>query len=192
MDGPGTPYRSKEFHEAAYGHLGDAGGLADHINVLKQLGKDRPYMDLSRVGMFGHSAGGFMTVQAMLTYPDFYKVGVASSGDYDSRFFGSYWGEKYEGLQSNYTEQIIASKAGNLTGKLLLITGDVDDNVNPCMTMQLVDAFMGADKSFDLLVMTNRNHDLSYDPYYLHRLFSYFMEHLQNKTWAIKAQAKTI
>ncbi len=178
MDGPGTPYRSKEFHDASYGHLGDAGGLPDHINALKTLAVDRPYMDLSRVGMFGHSAGGFMTAQALLSYPDFYSVGVASSGDHDSRYYGSFWGEKYEGLNANYTEQITSMKAGNLTGNLLLITGDVDDNVNPCMTMQLVDAFINADKPFDLLVMTNRNHDLSYDPYYLHRLFGYFMEHL--------------
>jgi dipeptidyl-peptidase 4 len=180
MDGPGTPYRSKEFHDASYGHLGDAGGLSDHINALKKLAEDRPYMDLSRVGMFGHSAGGFMTAQALLSYPAFYKVGVASAGDYDSRFYGAYWGEKYEGLNANYTEQITSLKAGNLTGDLLLITGDVDDNVNPCMTMQLVDAFINADKPFDLLVMTNRNHDLSYDPYYLHRMFGYFTDHLQN------------
>ena len=118
--------------------------LADHINGLKQLAKNRPYMDLSRVGMFGHSAGGLMTAQALLTYPEFYKVGVASSGDYDSRFYGAFWGEKYEGLESNYTEQITALKAENLTGKLLMITGDVDDNVNPCMTMQLADAFIRA------------------------------------------------
>jgi dipeptidyl-peptidase-4 len=180
MDGPGTPYRSKEFHDASYGHLGNAGGLADHINALKQLAAERPYMDLSRVGMFGHSAGGFMTAQALLTYPDFYKVGLASSGDYDSRFYGAYWGEKYEGLKANYTEQETARKAGNLEGNLLLVTGDVDDNVNPCMTMQLVDALIKADKPFDLLVMTNQNHDLSYDPYYIHRLFSYFTEHLSN------------
>jgi dipeptidyl-peptidase-4 len=189
MDGPGTPYRSKEFHDASYGHLGDAGGLTDHINALKLLAKDRPYMDLNSVGMFGHSAGGFMTAQAMLSYPDFYKVGVASSGDHDSRFYGSFWGEKYEGLGANYTEQITSRKAGNLTGDLLLITGDVDDNVNPCMTMQMVDAFIDADKSFDLLVMTNRNHDLSYDPYYLHRLFGYFVEHLQNSASAVAAEA---
>ncbi len=179
LDGPGTPYRSKEFHDASYGHLGDAGGLTDHINVLKQLAEDRPYMDLGRVGMFGHSAGGFMTAQALLTYPDFYKVGVASGGDYDSRFYGAYWGEKYEGLKSDYKEQLTSLKAGNLTGKLLLIAGDADDNVNPCMTMQLVNAFINADRPFDLLIMTNRNHDLSYDTYYLHRLFGYFEENLK-------------
>jgi len=178
LDGPGTPFRSKDFHDASYGHLGDAGGLTDHINALKQLAKERPYMDLSRVGMFGHSAGGFMTAQALLTYPDFYKVGVASGGDYDSQFYGAYWGEKYEGLKSDYKEQITSLKADNLTGKLLLIAGDVDDNVNPCMTMQLVDAFINADRPFDLLIMTNRNHDLSYDTYYLHRLFGYLEENL--------------
>jgi dipeptidyl-peptidase 4 len=181
LDGPGTPYRSKEFHDVSYGHLGDAGGLADHINVLKELAKDRPCMNLDSVGIFGHSAGGFMTAQALLTYPDFYKAGVASSGDYDSRFYGAFWGEKYEGLDSDYKEQITSLKARNLTGDLLLITGDVDDNVNPCMTMQLVDSLINANKAFDLIVMTNRNHDLSYDPYYLHRLFSYFVQNLRNE-----------
>ncbi|MDD4160893.1 MAG: DPP IV N-terminal domain-containing protein [Methanothrix sp.] len=180
LDGPGTPFRSKEFHDASYGHLGDAGGLADHVNALKQLAKDRPYLDLDRAGMFGHSAGGFMTAQALLTYPEFYRVGVASGGDYDSRFYGAFWGEKYEGLNtSDYGEQITSLKAANLTGKLLLVAGDVDDNVNPCMTMQLVDAFIKADRPFDLLIMTNRNHDLSYDPYYLHRLFGYLEENLK-------------
>lgn len=179
LDGPGTPFRSKQFHDACYGRLGEAGGLEEHINALKQLSQDRPYMDLDRVGMFGHSAGGFMTAQALLTYPEFYKAGVASAGDYDSRFYGAFWGEKYEGLDTfDYLEQITSLKAGNLTGKLLLVAGDVDDNVNPCMTMQLVDAFINADKPFDLLIMPNKNHDLSYDPYYLHRLFGYLVENL--------------
>ena len=179
LDGPGTPYRSKEFHDACYGRLGEAGGLADHVNALKQLAVDRSYMDLGRVGMFGHSAGGFMTAQALLTYPEFYKVGVASGGDYDSRFYGAFWGEKYEGLNASlYGEQITSLKASNLTGKLLLVAGDVDDNVNPCMTMQMVDAFINADRDFDLLIMTGRNHDLSYDTYYLHRLFGYLVEGL--------------
>jgi dipeptidyl-peptidase 4 len=179
LDGPGTPYRSKEFHDASYDHLGNA-ALSDHINVLKQLAAKRPYMDLGEVGMFGHSAGGFMTAQALLTYPEFYKVGVASSGDYDSRYYGAYWGEKYEGLNSSdYVEQMTTLKAGNLKGKLMLIAGDADDNVNPCQTLQLADAFINADRPFDLLIMTNRNHDLSYDTYYLHRLFGYLEENLK-------------
>ena len=126
LDGPGTPFRSKQFHDACYGHLGEAGGLEDHVNALKQLSQERPYMDLDRVGMFGHSAGGFMTAQALLTYPKFYKIGVASAGDYDSRFYGAFWGEKYEGLNtSDYLEQITSLKAANLTGKLLLVAGVV-------------------------------------------------------------------
>ena len=184
LDGPGTPYRSKEFHDAGYGHLGDSGGLADHVQALQLLAEDRPYMDLDRVGIFGHSAGGFMTAQALLTYPDFYRVGVASAGDYDSRFYAAFWGEKYEGLKPDYDEQITALKAENLKGDLLLVTGDVDDNVNPCMTMQLVDALIAADRPFDLLVMTNRNHDLSYNPYYIRRLFGYFKEHLRGASQA--------
>ena len=192
LDGPGTPFRSKEFHDASYGRLGNAGGLTDHISALKQLAEDRPYMDLSRVGMFGHSAGGFMTAQAMLTYPEFYKVGVASAGDYDSQFYGAYWGEKYEGLKSDYKEQITSLKAGNLTGKLLLIAGDADDNVNPCMTMQLVDALINADRPFDLLIMTNRNHDLSYDTYYLHRLFGYFEDNLKKHGQSQRAAQSSI
>jgi len=178
LDGPGTPYRSKAFHDASYGRLGDAGGLGDHAHALRTLARDRPYMDISRVGIFGHTAGGFMTAQALLTYPELYKVGVASSGDYDSRFYAAFWGEKYEGLDANYTEQITLLKAGDLQGNLLLIAGDVDDNVNPCMTMQLADAFIKADKPFDLLIMTNCNHDLSYEPYFIHRLFGYFLENL--------------
>lgn len=192
LDGPGTPFRSKDFHDASYGRLGDAGGLADHVNALEQLALERPYMDLSRVGMFGHSAGGFMTAQALLTYPEFYRAGVASAGDYDSRFYGAFWGEKYESLNStDYEEQITSLKAGNLTGKLLLIAGDVDDNVNPCMTMQLVDAFINADRPFDLLIMTNRNHDLSYDTYYLHRLFSYLDENLKKHEQPEQAASPT-
>ena len=85
MDALGTSDRSKAFHDVFYGHLGSAGGLEDHVNVLKQLAKERPYMDLDRVGIYGHSGEGFMTAQALLTYPEFYKVGVPSSGDYDSR-----------------------------------------------------------------------------------------------------------
>jgi dipeptidyl-peptidase-4 len=185
MDAPGTPFRSKAFHDVSYGHLGSAGGLSDHINILKQLAKDRPYMDLSRVGMFGHSGGGFMTAQALLTYPEFYKVGVASSGNYDSRYYSASWGEKYEGMPqvSNYTEQITELKAANLTGHLLLATGDMDDNVHPFLTMQLADALIKANKKFDMLILPNRNHDdFPDDDYLIHRIFDYFEEHLIGAT----------
>ncbi len=185
MDAPGTPNRSKAFHDVSYGHLGSAGGLADHIYVLQQLAKDRPYMDLNRVGIYGHSGGGFMTAQALLTYPEFYKVGVASAGNYDSRYYAESWGEKYEGMPqlSNYTEQITELKAANLTGHLLLATGDMDDNVHPFLTMQLVDALIKANKKFDMLIVPNANHDYFPDNEYLmHRIFDYFVEHLIGAT----------
>ena len=130
--------------------------------------------------MYGKSAGGFMTAQAMLTYPDFFKVGVAASGDQDCRLYGSFWGEKYEGtpVGDSYREQVTVLKAANLTGDLLLMTGDMDDNVHPVMTMQLADALQKADKTFDMFVFTNKNHDLNYDPYFLKKMMTYFREKL--------------
>jgi dipeptidyl aminopeptidase/acylaminoacyl peptidase len=178
MDGLGTAYRSKAFHNVSYGNLADC-GLPDHIAGLQQLGSRYPYMDISRVGIYGKSAGGFATAQALLTWPEFFSVGVAASGNHDSRLYGSYWGEKYEGYpKGNYTEQITPEKAVNLTGSLLLLTGDIDDNVHPSMTMQLANALEVAGKKFDMFVFTNKNHDLNYDPYYLHTVMRYFKEHL--------------
>ena len=179
MDGLGTAYRSKAFHNVSYGHLGDC-GLPDHITGIRQLASRYPYMDISRVGMYGKSAGGFMTVQAMLTYPEFFKVGVAASGNLDCRLYGSFWGEKYEGypVGDYYHEQVTADKAQNLSGDLLLMTGDMDDNVHPSMTMQLADALQKAGKLFDMFIYPNKNHDLNYDPYYIRKMMGYFVENL--------------
>ncbi len=179
MDGLGTAYRSKEFHDVSYGNLSDC-GLPDHITGLKQLQARYPWMDLNRVGIYGKSAGGFMAAQAMLTYPEFFKVGVAASGDHDCRLYGSFWGEKYEGypVTDRYLEQVTALKASNLKGDLLLMTGDMDDNVHPSMTMQLADALESAGKKYDLMVFTNKNHDLNYDPYYLKTMMRYFVNNL--------------
>ena len=179
IDGLGTAYRSKAFHNVSYGHLSDC-GLPDHIIGITGLASKYKYMNLSRVGMYGKSAGGFMTAQAMLTYPRFFKVGVAASGDQDCRLYGSYWGEKYEGypVGDYYNEQVTALKAGNLSGDLLLMTGDMDDNVHPAMTMQLADALEKAGKQFDMYVFPNKNHDLNYDPYYLKKMMNYFVDNL--------------
>ena len=177
LDGPGTPYRSKAFHDAAYGRMGDAGGLADHVSGITALGRNRSSMDLDRVGIYGHSGGGFMTAQALLTYPEFYTAGVASAGNQDNRLYGSYWGEKYEGMPDgdNYLEQVTALKASNLTGHLLLVTGDLDVNVHPSMSLQLANALVEANRSFDMLVLPNRNHHFNYDPYFIRRQFDYFV-----------------
>ena len=179
LDGLGTAYRSKAFHDVSYGNLGDT-GLPDHITGLQQLAANRPWMDITRVGIYGKSAGGFMAAQAMLTYPAFFKVGVAASGDQDCRLYGSFWGEKYEGypVGDSYLEQVTAQKAANLTGDLLLLTGDLDDNVHPAMTMQLADSLEKANKDFDMFIFTNKNHNLNYDPYYLTKMMNYFGKNL--------------
>ena len=184
IDGLGTPYRSKAFHDVSYGHMGDAGGLTDHVGGITLLAASRKFMDLEHVGMYGHSGGGFMTAQALLTYPEFYKAGVASAGNQDNRLYESLWGEKYEGMPdgNNYLEQVTAKKAGNLTGNLLLVTGDLDDNVHPSMTMQLASALVNANKTFDMLVLPNRNHEFNYDPYFIKRQFDYLVLHLKGST----------
>ena len=181
IDGLGTPFRSKSIHDVAYGNMGDAGGLIDHVGGITRLSRDRPFMDINRVGIYGHSGGGFMTAQALLTYPDFYSVGVASAGNHDNRLYGSYWGEKYEGMPDgdSYLEQVTALKASNLTGHLLLVTGDLDDNVHPSMTIQLADALINENKTFDMMILPNRNHEFNYDPYFIKRLFDYLVIYLK-------------
>ena len=181
VDGRGTPYRSKAFHDVSYGHMGQAGNLEDHIAVLRQLGKRYPYMDLNRVGIIGHSAGGYASARAILSYPDFYKVAVSGAGLHDLRGYNADWGEIYQGLPngSNYSNTANKDLAANLKGKLLLITGDMDDNVPPALTFQLIDALIKANKDFDLLVLPNRNHITAYtDPYATRHRWDYFVKYL--------------
>jgi dipeptidyl-peptidase-4 len=180
IDGMGTPYRSKRFHDVSYGNLEDAGGLVDHIVGLKQLATRFPYMDLDRVGIYGHSAGGYASVRAILLYPDFYKVAVSSAGDHDLRGNIAEWGEKYQGPPQveNYERQANAPLAPNLKGKLLLAFGDMDDNVPPALTIQLIDALIKANKDFDVVLMPNRNHQFSNDLYFIRRRWNYFVKHL--------------
>ena len=182
LDGMGTPYRSKAFQDVSYGNLEDAGGLADHVSALKQLAATRSYMDLDRVGIYGFSGGGFMSTHAILTHPDFYKVAVSGAGNHDQRGYIALWGEKYHGLLEddgqNYVEQANPTHAANLQGKLLLIHGDMDDNVSPALTLQLVDALVRANRDFDLLLLPNLNHGAGAHPYYIRRRWDYFVEHL--------------
>jgi dipeptidyl-peptidase-4 len=181
VDGRGTPFRSKAFHDFSYGKLGQAGNLEDHMAVLRQLAARYAYLDLDRVGIYGHSAGGFASTHALLTYPDFYKVAVSSSGDHDNRVYRAGWGETYQGLaiDHGYVEQSNVEIAANLKGKLLLIHGEVDDNVSPANTMRLVNALVRANKDFDLLILPNRNHSSVFnDPYVVRRRWDYFVQHL--------------
>ncbi|WP_420611574.1 DPP IV N-terminal domain-containing protein [Candidatus Spongiisocius sp.] len=190
VDGRGTPGRSKAFLDAQYGKDGPAGSLADHVAVLAQLAEARPYLDLDRVGIYGHSAGAYAAVRAMLEYPDLYRVGVASAGNHDQALTNVTWGERWIGPcpGPGWEGQANRTLAGNLRGKLLLVTGDLDDNVNPAATLQLVDALIEANRDFDLLVLPNRNHDYAAtwgtwneDPYFTRRRWDYFVEHLMGE-----------
>lgn len=180
IDGRGTPFRSKAFHDHSYGDLGDA-GLDDHVVALKQLGARYPFMDLERVGIYGHSAGGYATVRAMLRHPGVFKVGVASSGNHDQRANYAVWGEKYQGLvgEADYETQANAPLAAELRGRLLLIHGELDSNVTPYLTMQLVDALVAADKDFELLIVPGVGHRLwNATPYVTRRRREFLARHL--------------
>lgn len=187
MDGRGGPFRSKAFWDESYGKMGTAGPLEDHITALRQLATSRPWMDLNRVGIFGHSGGGYASVQAILSHPDFYSVAVASAGDYDQRIYQAWWSDLYNGPDlAGLNATVTPRLASRLKGKLLLIHGEMDDNVHPANAMRLVDALIKADKDFDMLIVPGVNHGLV-DPgnpsdavsrYLQHRKWSYFMRHL--------------
>ena len=184
IDHLGTPLRSKAFHDNYYGSFGD-NGLPDHIAAIKQLASRHGFIDIDRVGIFGHSGGGFASTDAILRYPDFFKVAVSGAGNHDNRSYNIYWAEKYQGLlrrdslrrTDNFATEANASMAGNLKGHLLLMHGDMDDNVHPAMTIQMVDALIKANRSFDLIIAPNRPHSLN-EPYFIRRRWDYFVEHL--------------
>lgn len=180
VDGPGTPYRSRAFQLDAHGRIESCGGLPDHVNAIQHLSATRPWMDLDRVGIVGGSGGGNATVRAMATFPDFYKVGVAMCGNHDQAGYIAAWGERYQGLydEALYAAQANKTVAARIVGDLLLIHGDLDNNVHPAMTMQVVDALIRADRNFDLLIVPNAGHMLILLPYVQRRLFDYFVQRL--------------
>lgn len=163
----------------SYKNLGDI-GAEDHIGGLKQLADRYPCMDLTRVGIYGHSAGGYDAAHAMLTHPEFYRVGVASAGNHDHQMAKAWWPEHWMGFPvgDHYVEQSNLSLAGNLKGKLLLVHGDMDNNVNPASTLRLAGEFIKANKDFDLLIIPNRRHGLGDDPYFIRKRWDYFVEYL--------------
>jgi len=185
IDGMGTPFRSKTFHEAYYGNLGD-NTIPDQVSGMKDLAAQYPFIDLDRVGMYGHSGGGNATAAAMFNYPDFFKVGIAESGNHDQRDYEDDWAEKWAGLvvkqpdgSSNYDSQANQNIAKNLKGHLLLAHGTMDDNVPPNNTLIVVDALIKANKDFDLLLIPNVQH--GYGPasqYMTRRRWDYFVKYL--------------
>lgn len=180
IDGTCNPDRSKSFHDSCYPNMAD-NTIEDQIAGLKQLAQKHPYLDLDRVGMWGHSGGGFATADALFNYPDFYKVGISESGNHDNRNYEDDWGERYIGLLSgdNYEKQANQIYAKNLKGKLLLAHGGMDDNVPPYNTYLVVDALVKANKDFDLVIFPNARHGFGADTYYMmRRRWDYFVKHL--------------
>lgn len=181
IDGRGTAGRSRAFHEFSYRNLG--GAFEDHVAMIKQMGAKYPYMDISRVGIYGTSAGGYGAAHAMLVYPDFYKVGVTISGDHDARLDKAWWNELYQGypVQDDYKTQSNVTMASHLEGHLLIEHGDMDDNVHPVETMRFVDALIKAGKDFDMLFVPNMHHGES-NHYLARRRWDYFVLHLTGVT----------
>ncbi|MDP6534771.1 MAG: DPP IV N-terminal domain-containing protein [Gammaproteobacteria bacterium] len=198
VDAMGTPGRSKSFHDAYYGNMGD-NGLPDQISAIRQLAERHPWMDLDRVGIWGHSGGGFASTAAILRYPDFYKVAVSGAGNHDNRNYEDDWGEKWQGLletypetnptsegdaaavaATNYDNQANQLLADQLQGKLLLAHGMMDTNVHPSSTLLVVEALIEAEKDFDLLVLPNAGHGFGNRRYFMKRRWDYFVEHLKD------------
>ena len=178
-----SPLRTKSFHTAYQGDMGD-NGLPDQKYGMQQLADRYEWIDLDRVGMFGHSGGGFATAAALFSYPDFFHVGVSSAGNHDNRGYTYYWGEKFQGLREDtngddtYDTQSNPAKAENLEGELLISYGTMDTNVHPNMTLQVMDELIDNNKDFDLIVMPNRGHGYSREPYHIRRTWDHFVRHL--------------
>ena len=185
IDGMGNPLRSKKFHDAYYGNMGD-NTLPDQVTAMKQLAARYPWIDIDRAGIYGHSGGGYATADAMFRYPDFFKVGISESGNHDNREYEDDWGERYQGLltrdgngKTNYDDQANQNFAKNLKGHLLLAHGTLDDNVPPYNTLLVVDALIKANKDFDLLMLPNQRHGYGNASNYMtRRRWDYFVRYL--------------
>jgi dipeptidyl aminopeptidase/acylaminoacyl peptidase len=184
IDGMGTPWRSRSFHETWYGDMGD-NTIPDQVAGMKELAARYPWIDLDRAGIYGHSGGGNASAAAMFKYPDFFKVGVSQAGNHDNRVYEDDWGEKWQGLlvtkpdgTTNYDDQANQTHARNLKGKLLLAHGTMDTNVPVYSTLLVVNELIKANKDFDLLLLPNRGHGFGNEPYMMRRRWDYFVRHL--------------
>ena len=185
IDGLGTPGRSKAFHDFYYGRMGD-NTIPDQVAGMKELATRYPFIDIEKVGIWGHSGGGFATAAAMFRAPDFFDVGIAESGNHDNRNYEDDWGERYQGLltrdsaKDSYDAEANQTYAKNLKGKLFLVHGAMDDNVPPYNTQLVADALIKAGKDFDLLILPQARHSFGQDsPYMMRRRWDYFVQNLQ-------------
>ena len=184
IDGMGTPWRSKSFHDAYYGKMGD-NTLPDQVAGMKELAQHYPWIDINRAGIYGHSGGGFAAADAMFRYPDFFKVGISEAGNHDQREYEDDWGERYQGLlartpdaSDSYAPEANQLLAKNLKGKLLLAHGTMDDNVPPYNTLLVVNELIKANKDFDLILLPNRTHGFGNEAYMVRRRWDYFVKYL--------------
>jgi dipeptidyl aminopeptidase/acylaminoacyl peptidase len=179
IDGMGTSQRSKAFHDVAWKNIGDA-GFPDRIACLKAAAARYPQMDLTRVGIYGGSAGGQNSTRALLSHGDFYKVAVSDCGCHDNRMDKVWWNEQWMGwpVDESYVRSSNVADAYKLTGKLLLVVGELDRNVDPASTMQVVNALIKADKDFELLVIPGAGHGCAETPYGSRRRMDFFVRHL--------------
>ena len=163
----GHPHRSKWYHNYGYGNLRDY-GLADKKYVAEQLADKHPFIDINKVGIYGHSGGGFMSTAAILVYPDFFKAAYSQAGNHDNSMYNSWWSETHHGVKEkieddgtmNYVNEIEKNQslANNLKGKLFLVTGDMDNNVHPGATIRVANALIKANKRFDLMILPTQRH----------------------------------
>jgi dipeptidyl aminopeptidase/acylaminoacyl peptidase len=183
IDGRGTPYRDRAFHDPAFSDPALATGLADHVAALRELAQDRPWMDMDRVGVFGHSGGGHMAVKAMLLYPDLFKAAVASAGSHDMALYHAAWADLWGLNPEALATSAVPPLARHLQGHLMLAHGNLDENVHIAHSLRLVDALIRADKDFDLMILPGRHHDFTLDPYFLRRRWDFLLRHLAGAHW---------
>ena len=187
----GHPSRSKWYHNYGYGNMRDY-PLADHKAAVEQLAARYKYIDIDRVGIHGHSGGGFMSTAAILQYPDFYKAAVSCAGTHDNRIYNRWWSETHHGVKEEITEKgdttfvyKIATNpeiAKQLKGHLMLVHGDIDNNVHPANTIRVVDALIRANKRFEMLILPGQRHGFGdMDEYFYWRMVDFFSRWLNGK-----------
>jgi dipeptidyl aminopeptidase/acylaminoacyl peptidase len=175
----GTNWRSRAFHDIAWKNIGDA-GFPDRIAWIKAAAATRPWMDLGRVGIFGGSAGGQNAMRALIAHGDFYHAAAADCGCHDNRMDKIWWNEAWMGypIGDQYIDSSNVAQAHRLRGHLLLTVGELDRNVDPASTMQVVNALIKADKDFELLIVPNADHGAGESPYAAARRARFFQRHL--------------
>ncbi len=184
----GHPNRSKWYHNFGYGNLRDY-GLADQKVAIEQLAARHKFIDINRVGIHGHSGGGFMSTAAMLKYPDFFKAAVSAAGNHDNRIYNRWWSETHHGVKEQVSEEgdttfvyeirTNPEIARNLKGHLMLVHGDIDNNVHPGNSIRVAEALIRANKRFDFLLLPTQRHSFgNMDEYFYWRLVDYFTDYL--------------